>query len=193
MTSADVVETILAHLARPAGRWEPAGPASGGVEAGTFTGGNSFQADVSSVRVLKSRRVDQRSVHFVIFQGTLPHHGDRTVRFGYVFAIEHTEHGCRIIGDAGGGGDSPIRYRPWVNLAGGHANDHFWAGGEIERAGRNVARIQLRFADGHVVEDDPTSDVALFIVNTPVRTPATVVLLDQDGGTIAEHAGFPDI
>lgn len=115
------------------------------------------------------------------------------MRFGYVFAIEHAEHGCRIIGDAGGGGDPPIRSRPWVNLAGGHANDHFWAGGEIERAGSNVARIQLRFADGHIVEDDPINDVALFIVNTPVRTPATVVLIDQEGGTIAEHAGFPDI
>ncbi len=193
MTSFAAIEAILAHLARPAGRWEPAAPASGGVQAGTVTGGNSFQADVSTARVLKSRRVDQRSVHFVTFHGRLPHHGDTTVRFGYFFAIEHAEHGCRIIGEAGGGGDPPVRSRPWVNLAGGHANDHFWAGGEIERAGTDIALIQLRFADGQIVEDDPTNAVALFIVNKPVRTPATVVLLDPAGDQIAEHPGFPDI
>ncbi len=193
MTSSTAVEAILAHLARPAGHWEPAGPASGGVQAGTFTGGNSFQADVSTARVLKSRHAGQRSVHFVTFAGTLPHYGDTTVRFGYVFAVEHGEDGCRIIGEAGGGGDPPVRSRAWVNLAGGHANDHFWAGGEIERAGTNIARVQLRFADGHVIEDDPTNDIALFIANQPVRTPATVVLLDHAGGQIAEHPGFPDI
>ena len=147
------------------------GRASGGVQAGTVTGGNSFHAELATARVLKSRQVDQRSVHFVTFQGTLPHLGDTTVRFGYIYAIEHTDSGCRIIGEAGGGGDPPTRSRPWVNLAGGHANDHFWAGGEIERAGADIARVQLRFADGHVVEDDPSSDIALFIVNAPVQTP----------------------
>jgi hypothetical protein len=193
MTSAAAVETILARLARPAGRWEPVGRASGGVQAGTVTGGNSFHAELATAQVLKSRQAHQRSVHFVTFQGTLPHLGDTTVRFGYIYAIEHTDNGCRIIGEAGGGGDPPTRSRPWVNLAGGHANDHFWAGGEIERAGADIARVQLRFADGHVVEDDPTSDIALFIVNAPVQTPATVVLLDRGGETIAEHPGFPDI
>jgi hypothetical protein len=193
MTSAAAVETILARLARPAGRWEPVGPASGGVQAGTVIGGNSFDADLPIARVLKSRQVDHRSVHFVTFQGTLPHLGDTTVRFGYIYVIEHTDDGCRIIGEAGGGGSPPTRSRPWVNLAGGHANDHFWAGGEIERAGADIARVQLRFADGHVVEDDPTSDIALFIVNGTVQMPATVVLLDRAGGTIAEHPGFPDI
>ncbi len=111
MTSAAAAETILAHPARPAGRWEPAGPASGGVQAGTFTGGNGFDADLATARVLKSREVDQRSVHFVTFQGTLPHLGATTVRFGYIYVIEHTDDACRIIGEAGGGGDPPTRGR----------------------------------------------------------------------------------
>lgn len=163
------------------------------MQAGIVTGGNSFDADVSSARVLKSRYEGPRSVHFVTFQGTIPHLGDTILRFGYIYAIEHAKDGCRIIGQAGGAGDSPIRSHPWVNLAGGHPNDYFWAGGEIERAGADVARIQLRFADGHIAEDDADSDIVLFIVNQPVRTPATVVLLNTAGDTIAEHPGFPDI
>ncbi|MGI8557717.1 MAG: hypothetical protein ACR2ND_05330 [Solirubrobacteraceae bacterium] len=74
------VETILARLARPAGILEPAGRASGGVQAGTVTGGNSFHAELATARVLKSRQVDQRSVHFVTFQGTSRTSGTR--RFG---------------------------------------------------------------------------------------------------------------
>jgi hypothetical protein len=193
MTSSDFFGAILTQLARPAGSWRPAGPGSGGWQAGSFSGGNGFQADVSTARVLKSRRAGQRSVHFVTFQGTIPHYGNTTLRFGYIYAIEHAEDDCRIIGAAGGAGDSPIRSRPWVNLAGGHAADHFWAGGEIERAGADIARVQLRFADGRVAEDDATNDIALFIVNEPMWTPASVVLLDRAGETIAEHDGFPDI
>jgi hypothetical protein len=66
-------------------------------------------------------------------------------------------------------------------------------GGEIERAGAGIALVQLRLVDGRVVEDDPTHDIALFIINEPVKTPATIVLLDHAGGTVAEHEGFPDI
>lgn len=193
MIGDDARGVILAHLARPAGRWEPAGQSCGGWQSGTYAGGSGFVADMSTVRFLKSRQAGPRAAHYVTFDGTLPQHQDRKLRFGYTFAIEQTDEGCRIIGDAGGAGDAPVRSRPWVNLAGGHANDHFWAGGEIERAGADIARVQLRFADGHVVEDDPTNDVAMFIVNEPVTTPATIVLLDRDGATVAEHPGFPEI
>ena len=187
------VEAILAQLARPVGKWEASGTGSGGWHAGQFVGGNPFQADLSTMRVVKARQVGHRSVHFVTLEGTLPHRGDTRMRFGYMFAIEHDDGGCRIIGEAGGGGDSPIRSRPWVNLAGAHAKDHFWAGGEIERAGADIALVQLRFADGRVVEDDPTHHIALFIINEPVKTPATIVLLDHAERTVAEHEGFPGI
>ena len=193
MTPAAATQAILKHLARPAGRWQPAGSSAGGWQAGTYSGGSGFQADMSTVRFLKSRHAGHRSAHYVTFDGTLPHHQDRKLRFGYIFVIEQGADDCRIVGEAGGGGDAPVRSRPWVNLAGGHANDHFWAGGEIERAGADIARVQLRFADGHVVEDDPTNDVAVFIINQSVRTPATVVLLDRAGVRLAEHPGFPDI
>lgn len=193
MIGDDAREVILAHLARPTGRWEPAGQSSGGWQSGTYVGGSGFVADMSTVRFLKSRQAGARSAHYVTFDGTLPQRQDRKLRFGYIYAIEQTDEGRRITGDAGGAGDASVRSRPWVNLAGGHANDHFWAGGKIERTGADIARVQLRFADGHVVDDDPTNDVALFIVNRPVQTPATVVLLDHAGGQIAEHPGFPDI
>jgi len=116
-------ELILAHLARPAGRWELAGQSSGGWQSGTYLGGSGFVPDMSTVRFLKSRHAGQRSAHFVTFDGTLPQHQDRKLLFGYIFAIEQTNDGCRITGDAGGAGDAPVRSHPWVNLAGGHAND----------------------------------------------------------------------
>lgn len=83
------------------------------MQAGTVTGGNSFHAELATARVLKSRQVAQRSVHFVTFPGTLPHIGDTTFRFGNIYVIEHTDDGCRIIGEAGGGGDPSTRSGPW--------------------------------------------------------------------------------
>jgi hypothetical protein len=46
-----------------------------------------------------------------------------------------------------GGRDPPTRSLPWVNLGGGHANDHFYSGGRIDHAAQRIVRVQLRFAD----------------------------------------------
>jgi hypothetical protein len=65
--------------------------------------------------------------------------------------------------------------------------DDLIAGGQIERAGTNIARVEVRFA----LQDDAAQDVALFITDDPVVMPSTVVLLDSAGVEVAEHGAFP--
>jgi hypothetical protein len=57
-------------------------------------------------------------------------------------------------------------------------------------ADADIPRVQPHFTDGHLVEGDPTNDVAVFIVNEPVTTHATIVLLDREGISVANHPGF---
>jgi hypothetical protein len=93
-----------------------------------------------------------------------------------------------VRGGAGGAGDEPERSTPWVNLAGGGWPDQFYAGGRIADAGVAIARVELRFADGLVLEDDADQGVALFITENHVRPPSTVALLDNAGNEVASHS-----
>jgi hypothetical protein len=96
-----------------------------------------------------------------------------------------------VTGGAGGGdSDIPRRSEPWINLAGGGWPDQFYAGGRIHAAGVDVARVQLRFADGLALEDDAEQAIALFITDDTVRLPASVALLDRSDTVIASH-DFP--
>ena len=85
----------------------------------------------------------------------------------------------------------PPRSEPWLNLAGGSGGDHFYAGGRVDRAGINVDRVCLRFADGAYLDDDAEHDVALFLTDTAVQLPATVEIYDRVGMQVASHPGFP--
>jgi len=67
--------------------------------------------------------------------------------------------------------------QPGVNLGGGGWPDHFYAGGEIYRAGADIAQVELRFANGVTLSDDADADVALFITESAVQLPVTAVLL----------------
>jgi hypothetical protein len=83
-------QAILDELARPAGRWQPGPRSSGGWQSGTVSGGNSFQADLSTVRFVKHRLSQRRQLHFVTFDGTIPHLDDRKVSFNYLFRSSAT-------------------------------------------------------------------------------------------------------
>jgi hypothetical protein len=60
-------------------------------------------------------------------------------------------------------------------------------------ADADITRVRPHFADGHLVEGDPTNDVVVFIVNEPVTTHATIVLLGCEGISVASHPGFLEI
>ena len=81
--------------------------------------------------------------------------------------------------------------QPGVNLGGGGWPDHFYAGGQIYRAGVDIAQVELRFANGVTLSDDADSDVALFITERPVQLPATAVLLGPSGNEVRSQTAFP--
>ena len=189
----DPEQVILDDLARPPGELEPGPAGGGGWRSGTVRGGGALhRAELASVRFVKHRESSRRRVDFVTFRGSIPMLGDDEHQFGYFFALEREPDGSwRMVGSAGGGGKSPVRGRPWVNLAGGYGADLFYAGGQIERAGTNIDRVEIRFANGRRLEDDAEQDVALFITDDAVVMPSTVVLLDGAGTKVAEHEAFP--
>ncbi|MDQ6778676.1 MAG: hypothetical protein M3071_21180 [Actinomycetota bacterium] len=188
----DPEQVILEELARPPGELAPGPVTPGGWRAGTVHGGALHRADPDSVRFVKHRASSRRRIDFVTFRGSIPMLDHSEHDFVYFFALEREpDGGWRIVGAAGGGGSSPVRGRPWVNLAGGHGGDLFYTGGQIERAGTDIDRVQIRFADGRFVEDDVEQDVALFIDDAAVLMLSTVVLLDGAGAEVAKHEAFP--
>jgi hypothetical protein len=78
-----------------------------------------------------------------------------------------------------------------VNLAGGGWPSHFYAGGEIYRAGADTAKVELRFANGVTLSDDADADVVLFITESAVQLPATAALLDPAGERDPQRDGVP--
>jgi hypothetical protein len=157
-----------------------------------MTGGNAFDADIATVRCLKQRSSERRRVYFVTFDGSIPARGAELHSFDYVVAlVRDKDGGWRAIGTAGGAGSLPPRSNPWINLAGGNGADCFYAGGRIDKAGVDVCRARLSFADGVALEDDAENGVALFITDEPVSTPATVELYDSHGERVARNPAFP--
>jgi len=124
------------------------------------------------VRFVKQRHSEHRQVYFVTFDGSIPQLGAETHTFGYVYPLEREPAGgWRVIGGSGGAGETPARSSPWVNLGGGVLAHGFYAGGRIDSAGVDVARVQLRFADGLTLEDDTEESVALSSPTTRCARP----------------------
>jgi hypothetical protein len=194
MGAANPDQAILDELAAPPGQWEPGVTSPGGIQSGIGRG-NPFQADSSTIRFVKHRESERRHLYFVTFEGAIAQLGtDSLYPCSYVFPVERDPAGgWRVRGGAGGAGDEPQRSTPWVNLAGGGWPDQFYAGGRIHNAGIDIARVELRFANGLTLEDDTEADVALFIIDQPVELPATLVLLDRDGNDIATQRPFPGL
>jgi hypothetical protein len=195
MGAPDPEQAILDKLARPPGQWEPGGTSPGGIQAGTVTGGG-FQADPATIQFVKHRESERRHLYFVTFEAPIPQLGpDSRYPWSYVFPVERDpDGGWRVCGGAGGAGDEPPTVTtPWVNLAGGGWPDRFHAGGRIHGAGVDIARVELRFANGLTLEDDTAAGVALFITDQPVEIPATLALLDHAGNELTSHPAFPGL
>lgn len=193
MGAAEPKQAVLEELAGPVGVWEPGGTSPGGLQSGIVRGDSPERADMSTVRFVKHHASARRHLFFVTFQGTIPHLGPDIHRFHYVYPVEpDPAGGWSALGGAGGAGDSPHRGRPWVNLGGGGWPDRFYAGGSIEDAGAEIARIELRFANGIVLDDDAAHGVALFITDETVAMPPLLVMLDQAGNEIETDRPFPE-
>lgn len=190
MAARDPEQAILDQLAGPVGVWEPGPTSPGGIQSGIVQGGNPEQADLSTVRFVKHRQSERRHLYFVTFDATHPRLGPiQGVR--YVYPVEpDPDGGWRVFGGAGGAGEAPRRSTPSVNLGGGGWPDRFYAGGQIDDAGTEIDRVELRFANGITLDDDAEEGVALFITDQTVESPAIVALLNRSGNEIATHP-FP--
>ncbi|MGH2881259.1 MAG: hypothetical protein ACRDPA_00915 [Solirubrobacteraceae bacterium] len=153
------------------------------------TGGVGFVADPDTLRFVKHRQAGDRHVFYVTFAAKHPRLG--LLEMTYACPVEPApDGGWRTFGGAGGAGTPGRASQPWVNLGGGGWPDHFYAGGEIYRAGADIAQVELRFANGVTLSDDADADVALFITESPVQLPATSVLLDPAGNKIRSRTAF---
>ena len=204
VSAPDPEQAILEHLARPAGRANFGPPGPGGWRAGVVEGGHWCQADLDTVRFVKWRGSDRWRLYFVTYDGSLPGRESERRGFSELCPVTRDADGrWRTTGGAGGGDVEPwmARPQPWVNLAGGGWRegadgrlralpDHFYAGGRLHPAGVEVARVQLRFADGTVLDDDTDQRIVLFICDSDPRLPATAVLLDPAGRPVASQP-FP--
>lgn len=194
MGAANPQQAILEELVGPPVSGSPAAPAPAQSSPRSSTAPTPFQADPSTIRFVKHRESERRHLYFVTFDGTIPQIGPDSHPFSYIYPVERDLHGdWRVRGGAGGAGDQPRRATPWVNLAGGGWPDQFYAGGRIHNAGIDIARVELRFANGITLEDDTEAGVALFITDQPVEIPATLALLDRDGNDVSTRRPFPGL
>lgn len=200
MSQPDPEKAILERLAGPVGRAQFGAPGPSGWRAASIAGGNWSEAALETVRFVKFRETPGRRLYFVTFQGSIPFLGPELHKVSGLYPVERDADGNWTAGGGAGGSDDKgmSRPTPWVNLAGAGWRQlgaefvralpgQFYAGGRVHSAGIDVARVQLRFADGVVLEDDTDEAIVLFITDQEVRLPATAVLLDRAGAQVASH------
>jgi hypothetical protein len=184
-------QAVIDELSRPPGTiTDLAEPQPGAPTPSIVTGGLGFVADLDTLRFVKHRQAGERHVFYVTFAAEHPRLG--LLEMQHAYPVEPApDGGWRTFGGAGGAGTLSGRAtQPGVNLGGGAWPDHFYAGGEIYRAGADIAQVELRFANGVTLSDDADADVALFITESSVQLPATAVLLDPAGNEIRSETAF---
>lgn len=76
-------------------------------------------------------------------------------------------------------------------LGGSHEVNGLHAAGFVDGAGAVADRVQLRAADGRVVEGRPEDGFVLFAVDEPMQPPVTVALISSQGDELASHPILP--
>jgi hypothetical protein len=191
MGSPTLEQAVIDELSRPPGTiTDPAQPQPRAPTPSIVTGGLGFVADLDTLSFVKHRQAGERHVFYVTFAADHPRLGLLEMKYGY--RVEPApDGGWRTFGGAGGAGTlSGCATQPGVNLGGGGWPGHFYAGGEIYRAGADIAQVELRFANGVTLSDDAVADVALFITESAVQLPATAALLDPAGNEIRSETAF---
>ncbi len=156
-----------------------------------MTDGNSFAAELATVRFVKERATEHRRLYYVTFEGVSVLDDHRApMHFEWVFAVEERGGGWRTTGGSGGGGGDRPSGTPRVNL-GGAESPGFYAGGRVLTAGADIARVRLTCANRLVLEDDTEGGVVLFISDEKARFPATADLYDRRGRHVASHQALP--
>jgi hypothetical protein len=202
----DPREAVLEHLARkprpgplpqPAGQPWPRTPAevppADRPRPVAFFRAGGIGADPASVVFLKERGTSNRRLYAVNFDD---HQGQP---WHWLVAAEQDEHtGSWTARRVAGGGGSWGQHDPWhaseprLNFCGawggeGLIKTGFHGGGEVHRAGADVARVRLTFANGVALEDDAEADLSLCLTDQRVEMPVTIEFFDSAGNLLARQ------
>ena len=136
---------------------------------------------MESVRVLSERRAgDQCAVALTV--------EDRSGERYQVIRVLAREDGAWRLGGGFEGPDRtlPGKPDPYVSL-GAYPGSRFFAGGTVQSAEFDVARVRLVWDDGQVLEDQVENGVVLFLGSRESLDPATAEFLDHDRRLIGTH------
>ena len=156
------------------------------VQAGLRSDGGGPGAVRETVRILKSRPFAAGELHAVAFETR--EGSSRT----WVVRTFSQAAGCyEVLPIGGGGGGTPHREQPWVNVATQWGSSYFRAGGEVTGDGAGAARlVRMRFANAVVLEDDTEGDWVLFEAMQGVKFPADVEIFDTAGDLLSSYSEF---
>jgi hypothetical protein len=187
-------QAILDDLARPLGTWTPSGePSEGGWQAGTLVGGRGDVVDLLTLRVVKTRCSPTRRAVFVTYRAVNPRHGSTPHDVHALYELWPVDGGWAARDVMSGGGGEPAWTRPTVNLGGGGWPDRFSAGGTVHGGGHAIVRVQLRFDNAVVLEDDTIDAAVVFVTDEHVEPPTTAVLYDESGREVRAHEVLPGV
>lgn len=132
------------------------------------------EVDLSTICFVREKTSGSRRVHFVRFKAATPRSSarDHPMRLTFFLATDD-ECGWKISSYCGGADRGPLRSAvARAYLGGGEDVDGFFAAGYVNGAGAEIERVELRFADGKVIEDRPENDIVLFVIDGPVQLPS---------------------
>lgn len=142
--------------------------------------------DMKSVRVLSERRAGDRCAVALTVE-------DRSGERYQVIRVLVREDGAWRFGRGFEGPERtlPGKPDPYVSL-GAYPGSKFFAGGTVQSAEFDVARVRLVWDDGQVLEDQVENGVVLFFGSRESLDPATAEFLDRDGRLIGTHVTLID-
>jgi hypothetical protein len=127
------------------------------------TAGRLEMPDPASIRILSERGTFDRCAAAVAADDAS---GWRHVVIG-VFAKDREELFVRG-GSEGPDHDVPGRKGPYLGLY-AYADGHFFAGGRLQSAGLEIARVRLVWEDGYELQDTVENGVVMFLGARPHR------------------------
>ena len=163
-------------------------PAQGQTFQGELRCGGGLGAQEGTIRFFQERRLSDRQLHEITFEDEAGQH-----QHWLCFVVQDQQGGWYMVGGANYSDDprhSPVRSHPWVNLAGGGWEDHFWAGGLVLNNGLDVVRVRLISKNGKVLEDLVQDGLVLFITDQKIQVPVQVELYDRAGNRVGTHPCF---
>lgn len=141
--------------------------------------------DLASVRILSEREAgDRYAVALTVDDAT----GERYLIIRELVRAHGKDGGWRrCSGCEGQDRVIPGKPDPYVSFYAYADHGHFFAGGQIQSASIDPARVRLVWDDGYALDDDIRNGTVLLFGTRDALQPATVEFLDPAGQVIGSH------